>query len=510
MNNGYSSKRTIPSSPKRVKRAKTEESDSIINSYIPCPLPLTATHGVERIPLPASAKVNHLTSEYLQQVTCERTEILSRQGRRVVGLPVILNDGIVMHWVRVKLDSSQFCDASDASGLRSSQKDDSKPFSVNIAPKEESDKNFRVSVAPITSGSGTTAGDAIIIDADEGRSENACASRDGVQRVAPSNLGFSSHRQDANNHSDSDIEFISWTQHDRPGDKVEDHLNNFISSYRTVTPGLQPEGPPRTMPVDPPHGPAAQSNRDDAAAALCGEWATLHSDDTEVATPDLEDHGTNRNVDDDEDTDIVQRDTNLTRPLSQGSAVRPGSSRIVSRPQRPTPLPSLEPIRDLLVRTRRERGSLSRYPERTPPSKRPAVAKTMPLRNRTRRDSAESADSSTSSDSDEDLNSEPSEAPLRRVPLPKTNYGRSRRLLMPESMHLPFVAVTMRGDCHFIERKKKFRITGYSLPNPGVFRHVEDACIIGDTVVLGCDKGPHQISFLPVSAANGRCCAVPA
>ncbi|KAF9246944.1 hypothetical protein BU15DRAFT_38800, partial [Melanogaster broomeanus] len=86
-----------------------------------------------------------------------------------------------------------------------------------------------------------------------------------------------------------------------------------------------------------------------------------------------------------------------------------------------------------------------------------------------------------------------------RVPLPNTVYGRSRRLLIPESIHLPFVAVTMRGDCHFIERKKKFRITGHSLPNPGVFRHVEDVCIVGDTVVLGCDKGPHQISFLPVS-----------
>ncbi|KAH7887911.1 hypothetical protein F5I97DRAFT_1805252, partial [Phlebopus sp. FC_14] len=86
-----------------------------------------------------------------------------------------------------------------------------------------------------------------------------------------------------------------------------------------------------------------------------------------------------------------------------------------------------------------------------------------------------------------------------RVPLPRTPYGRPRRLLMPASPDLPFAAVTMRGDCHFIHRKEKFRISLLSLPNPGVVRRVEDACIVGDTIVLGYDNGPHQISLLPVT-----------
>ncbi|KAI9574957.1 hypothetical protein HD554DRAFT_2010711 [Boletus coccyginus] len=105
----------------------------------------------------------------------------------------------------------------------------------------------------------------------------------------------------------------------------------------------------------------------------------------------------------------------------------------------------------------------------------------------------------TSSESEEELSYPASDPQLKRVPLPKTDHGRPRRLLMPESVDLPLVAVTMRGDCHFIERKKKFRITGYSLPNPGVFRHVGDVCMVGDTAVLGCDKGTHQISFLSVA-----------
>jgi len=111
----------------------------------------------------------------------------------------------------------------------------------------------------------------------------------------------------------------------------------------------------------------------------------------------------------------------------------------------------------------------------------------------------EEAPAITSSESEEELDCPASDPQLKRVLLPKTEHGRARRLLMPESADLPLVAVTMRGDCHFIERKKKFRISGYSLPNPGVFRHVGDVCMVGDTAVLGCDKGTHQISFLSVA-----------
>ena len=43
----------------------------------------------------------------------------------------------------------------------------------------------------------------------------------------------------------------------------------------------------------------------------------------------------------------------------------------------------------------------------------------------------------------------------RRILLPRTQYGRSRRIATPTTADLPLVAVTMRGDCHFIHRKEK-------------------------------------------------------
>ncbi|KAG2043040.1 hypothetical protein BDR03DRAFT_853239 [Suillus americanus] len=93
---------------------------------------------------------------------------------------------------------------------------------------------------------------------------------------------------------------------------------------------------------------------------------------------------------------------------------------------------------------------------------------------------------------------------LKRVPLPKTPYGRSRRLLIPASDNLPLVAISMRADAQFINRRDQFRLTLNSLPNPGVQQHVEDACVVGDTVVLGFNSGPSQISFLPVTTKAPR------
>ncbi|KAG1874622.1 hypothetical protein DFJ58DRAFT_650321 [Suillus subalutaceus] len=93
---------------------------------------------------------------------------------------------------------------------------------------------------------------------------------------------------------------------------------------------------------------------------------------------------------------------------------------------------------------------------------------------------------------------------LKRVPLPKTPYGRSRRLLIPASDNLPLVAISMRADAQFISRRDQFRLTLNSLPNPGVQQHVEDACIVGDTVVLGFNSGPSQVSFLPVTTEAPR------
>ncbi|KAH0839659.1 hypothetical protein J3R83DRAFT_578 [Lanmaoa asiatica] len=72
-----------------------------------------------------------------------------------------------------------------------------------------------------------------------------------------------------------------------------------------------------------------------------------------------------------------------------------------------------------------------------------------------RKERLEETPAITSSESDEELECRASDPQLKRVPLPKTEHGRARRLLIPESGGLPLVAVTMRGDCHFIERKEK-------------------------------------------------------
>lgn len=93
---------------------------------------------------------------------------------------------------------------------------------------------------------------------------------------------------------------------------------------------------------------------------------------------------------------------------------------------------------------------------------------------------------------------------LKRVPLPKTPYGRSRRLLIPASDNLPLVAISMRADAQFINRQDQFRLTLNSLPNLGVQQHVEDACVVGDIVVLGFNSGPSQVTFLPVTTKAPR------
>ena len=87
------SKRTLWTSSSQassVKRAKTEHYDTKLDYHSPPPLPLSAPQGVERIHLPAWLNVRLLSSQSLEQLANERAEILRGQGRRVVGLPVVL------------------------------------------------------------------------------------------------------------------------------------------------------------------------------------------------------------------------------------------------------------------------------------------------------------------------------------------------------------------------------------------------------------------------------------
>jgi hypothetical protein len=43
------------------------------------------------------------------------------------------------------------------------------------------------------------------------------------------------------------------------------------------------------------------------------------------------------------------------------------------------------------------------------------------------------------------------------------------------------------------------RVSCWSIPNQGELRHVEDAAIVGDTVVIGYDDGPCQVSIISLT-----------
>ncbi|KAF7981616.1 hypothetical protein HWV62_32690 [Athelia sp. TMB] len=80
------------------------------------------------------------------------------------------------------------------------------------------------------------------------------------------------------------------------------------------------------------------------------------------------------------------------------------------------------------------------------------------------------------------------------VILPSASNARPRRLLVPGTEGLPLVAVTMRGDVNFLDPGKDL-ISLWSIPNKGKLRHVEDACMVRNTAVIGHNEGP-QISII--------------
>ncbi|TFK93863.1 hypothetical protein K466DRAFT_47608 [Polyporus arcularius HHB13444] len=85
------------------------------------------------------------------------------------------------------------------------------------------------------------------------------------------------------------------------------------------------------------------------------------------------------------------------------------------------------------------------------------------------------------------------------VVIPKADYARGRRLLAPMNPSNPLTTILMRGEAHFVDQRRKMRISTYSLPVEDDARHVEDACLIGDdTVVVGYNRGPCQVSLISV------------
>ena len=304
----------------------------------------------------------------------------------------------------------------------SAHKVDDIPFVVrqtNASPAEHKDKNLhsslvsaefeKLSPVDVAEGSGASAADAIIIDSDEDTSGFSPPSRTVMPRELPVN-----HDASINHHvmdySDSDIELLSPVRPENRADNQEASSrppllpNARASSLKDVVDIMTPDPPP-----------TCTLTREEVAVALFEP----RPEGTDVVTSDFEADET----DEAEDIDC---------------------GRISARHAKSPPLPSLQPIRDLLARRKRrdepDRGDLSGgtiiAPQVSPilPEEAPAIA-------------------SDERDGESDLQT--SDLQLKRVPLPKTEHGRARRLLVPDSVDLPLVAVTMRGDCHFIERKEK-------------------------------------------------------
>lgn len=271
---------------------------------------------------------------------------------------------------------------------------------------------------PVVSTSGTSAADAIVIDSDEDIDAVSFLPCTETPREPPINHGVSLN-QDVVDYSDSDIELLSVVH---SGNKVE---NDPEASYHSPLPPareLSPADVSDIIPSDPP--PSRASPREEDAVSLSGHC----SDSTGMTTSDSEADGADKEVDGAEDID---------------------GSRIFARHAKPPSLPSLQPVRKLLARGKR-RGD----PGRDGPLERTIVTPGASQK-QGRKEFPDEAPAITSSESEEELDCPASDPQLKRVPLPKTDHGRPRRLLMPESADLPLVAVTMRGDCHFIERKKK-------------------------------------------------------
>ncbi|KAG2077604.1 hypothetical protein BDR04DRAFT_556971 [Suillus decipiens] len=216
-------------------------------------------------------------------------------------------------------------------------------------------------------------------------------------------------------------------------------------------------------------------------AELCGDWSSMRSSSV---TPSSDDDRFNELADVSEVAGASSSRTEVRTPLTRTLGQRPTSQRSTAATRSSV---SFQPGK----RNSQHTSDITR-----PMEDRHRSAASLQSR-RLQRTSSLSSESSA----DQEVVRLPA---LKRVPLPKTPYGRSRRLLIPASDNLPLVAISMRADAQFINRRDQFRLTLNSLPNPGVQQHVEDACVVGDIVVLGFNSGPTQVEFLPVTTEAPR------
>ncbi|KAK7049683.1 hypothetical protein VNI00_005714 [Paramarasmius palmivorus] len=91
--------------------------------------------------------------------------------------------------------------------------------------------------------------------------------------------------------------------------------------------------------------------------------------------------------------------------------------------------------------------------------------------------------------------------PGSSVRLPKVPFGGARRVLIPATVGLPMVTVSMRADIQFFDIERRLRISSLSMPALVLDQnlHLEAAIMLNDTVVLGFDKGPYQVSLVQLA-----------
>ncbi|TFK56108.1 hypothetical protein OE88DRAFT_1652718 [Heliocybe sulcata] len=88
----------------------------------------------------------------------------------------------------------------------------------------------------------------------------------------------------------------------------------------------------------------------------------------------------------------------------------------------------------------------------------------------------------------------------KHVVIPKANkYTRGRRMLVPGDPSELVVTVGMRGDIQYLRNKEW--VSTWSTPADN-YRHVDDAILMGDTVVVGYSAGPCQITLTPLTSAS--------
>ena len=72
-----------------------------------------------------------------------------------------------------------------------------------------------------------------------------------------------------------------------------------------------------------------------------------------------------------------------------------------------------------------------------------------------RRSTSHASDEASQNEGDDELPASSSTTSGHTVVIPKADYARGRRLLVPASLHSPITTVLMRGDAHFIDRQRK-------------------------------------------------------